>query len=174
MVRIKFTTRPRTPVVSPKFASMALDNAPDVSMEQSETSSEQLEDSLVDQWKIALMKAASEQGAESNRESQFGGIGDSAIASDEGERVKVGAAAALAGISYDFGLSTIMRTHIGSLESYKCFFLKGYDQPPGSESVLNPQPDEVVVFEDFFAAGLLMPPHLVLVDILRKFLVQLH
>jgi hypothetical protein len=36
--------------------------------------------------------------------------------------VKVGAATALAGISYDFGLSIVMRTHIGSLESYKRFF----------------------------------------------------
>jgi hypothetical protein len=40
--------------------------------------------------------------------------------------------------------------------------------------VPNPRPDEAVVFEDFFVAGLHMPPHLVLLDILRKFRVQLH
>jgi hypothetical protein len=35
--------------------------------------------------------------------------------------------------------------------------------------VLDPWPDEVVMFEDFFAAGLRMPPHPVLLGILRKF-----
>jgi hypothetical protein len=63
MVRIKFTARPRTLVVSPKFASMALDNAPEVSTEQRETSSEQPEDSLVDQWTTVSTEIASEQGA---------------------------------------------------------------------------------------------------------------
>jgi hypothetical protein len=53
-------------------------------------------------------------------------------------------------------------------------FLKGYNWPPSSESVPSPQPNEVVVFEDLFAAGLGMLPHPVLVDILRKFWVQLH
>jgi hypothetical protein len=46
MVRIKFTTRPRFPVVSPKFGSMASDEALKVSAEQRETSIEQLEGSL--------------------------------------------------------------------------------------------------------------------------------
>jgi hypothetical protein len=53
-------------------------------------------------------------------------------------------------------------------------FLKGCGRPPGSESFLSPQPDEAVVFEDFNTVGLHMPPHLVLVDILCKFWVQLH
>jgi hypothetical protein len=42
------------------------------------------------------------------------------------------------------------------------------------ESAPNPQEDEVVVFKDFFVAGLRIPPHLVLLDILHKFQVQLH
>jgi hypothetical protein len=88
--------------------------------------------------------------------------------------VKVRVAAALAGISYAFGLSIVMRTCIGTLESYGHYFSKGYDRPLGSESVLNPRPDEAVVFEDCFATGLHMLPHSVLVDILRKFWVQLH
>jgi hypothetical protein len=128
----------------------------------------------VDQRAVASTEVASEQGAESNQESQFGGCGDNETASDKGERVKVGAAAALVGISYDFGMSTITRTQIGSLESYRRNFPKRYDRPPGGESVPNPRPDEAVVFEDFFTAGLHMPPHPVLVVILRKFRVQLH
>jgi hypothetical protein len=30
------------------------------------------------------------------------------------------------------------------------------------------------VFEDFFTTGLCIPPHMILLDILHKFLVQLH
>jgi hypothetical protein len=60
MVHIKFTARLRTPVVSPKFASMASDNAPVVSTEQRETFIEKPKDSLVDQRMVALMEVASE------------------------------------------------------------------------------------------------------------------
>jgi hypothetical protein len=42
------------------------------------------------------------------------------------------------------------------------------------ETVPEPEDNEVIVFEEFFSAGLRMPPHLVLVDILLKFRVQLH
>jgi hypothetical protein len=39
----------------------------------------------------------------------------------------------------------------------------------GEEVILEPAAEEVVVFEEFFAAGLRMPPHPVLTDILIKF-----
>jgi hypothetical protein len=45
---------------------------------------------------------------------------------------------------------------------------------PGEETVLEPADDKVVVFEEFFAAGLRMPPHPALTEILIKFQVQLH
>jgi hypothetical protein len=45
MVRIKFTARPRTPIVSPKFGSMASDEVLGASMEHREISTEQLEES---------------------------------------------------------------------------------------------------------------------------------
>jgi hypothetical protein len=48
MVHVKFIARPGTSIVSPKFSSMALDDAPEVSVEQREISAEQPEDSLVD------------------------------------------------------------------------------------------------------------------------------
>jgi hypothetical protein len=88
--------------------------------------------------------------------------------------MKVGVVIALAGISYHFGLSTIMKTRLGSLESYAHYFPKGYGRPPGAEFVLDPQTNEAVVFKDFFTAGLCMPQHPVLVDILCKFHIQLH
>jgi hypothetical protein len=40
---------------------------------------------------------------------------------------------------------------------------------PGDETVPEPNPDEVVVFEEFFAAGLQMPPHPVFTEILLKY-----
>jgi hypothetical protein len=83
--------------------------------------------------------------------------------------MKVTTAATLAGSSYDFGPSNITKTRIGSMESYACYFPKGYGRAPGVESVPEPQANEVVIIEDFFATGLCMSLHLVLVDILRKF-----
>jgi hypothetical protein len=47
MVRIKFTARPRTPVISPKFTLMASKDATTVSTERRETSAEKSEESLV-------------------------------------------------------------------------------------------------------------------------------
>jgi hypothetical protein len=43
----------------------------------------------------------------------------------------------------------------------------------GEEIFLEPPVDEAVMFKEFFAAGLQMPPHLILTDILVKFCVQL-
>jgi hypothetical protein len=125
---------------------------------------------------VASTEATLEQDAESNRGSQFGDSGNNETASDNSGSVKVtaAAAAALAGISYDFEQSAITKTRLGSLESNTRYLLKGYGRPPSAESVPDPRANEAAVFEDFFIAGLHMPPHPVLVDILRKFLVQLH
>jgi hypothetical protein len=83
--------------------------------------------------------------------------------------LKVVAVAALPGISYDFGSSTITKARLASLENNTHYFLKGYGHPPGVESVPDPRVNKAMVFKDFFAVGLCMPPHPVLVDILRKF-----
>jgi hypothetical protein len=88
--------------------------------------------------------------------------------------VKIGAEDALAGISYDFGQSTITKAHIESLKSFAHYFLKGYGRPSGAESVLDPHENEAVVFKDFFTTGLRVPPYPVRLDILLMFRVQLH
>jgi hypothetical protein len=44
----------------------------------------------------------------------------------------------------------------------------------GEEVILEPAPDEAIMFEEFFVASLRMPPHTALTDILVKFHVQLH
>jgi hypothetical protein len=45
----------------------------------------------------------------------------------------------------------------------------GEARAPGEETIPDSNKDEVVVFEDFFVAGLHMPPHTALVDIQLKF-----
>jgi hypothetical protein len=42
------------------------------------------------------------------------------------------------------------------------YFAKVGARALGEETVLEPKNDEVVMFEEFFAVGLRMPPHLVL------------
>jgi hypothetical protein len=174
MVLIKFTAPPRTLIISPKFLSIASDEAIELSLEQRETSTKQPEESLVGQQMVASAEVASEQAAKSDCGSQSGDSGNNETASDNSRHVKVAGAATLAGISYNFGLSTITKTRLGSLENNARYFLKWHYQPPGAESIPDPRANEAVVFKDFFTTGLCMPPHSILLDILCKFWVQLH
>jgi hypothetical protein len=84
-------------------------------------------------------------------------------------RVKLMAEAALAGVSYDFRQLTMTKVHVMALESFARYFLKGFARSLAAESVPDPRENEAVVFKDFFAAGLCIPPHPILLDILRKF-----
>jgi hypothetical protein len=54
------------------------------------------------------------------------------------------------------------------------YFVKGMGPEPREETMLEPQPNKVVVFEEFFTARLRMPSHPVVSNILLKFWVQLH
>jgi hypothetical protein len=54
------------------------------------------------------------------------------------------------------------------------YFAEGSAREPGKEIVPELNSNEDVVFEEFFAMGLWMPPHHVLTEILLKFWVQLH
>jgi hypothetical protein len=139
----------------------------EASTPQQEASTEQQEESLTDQQRGASTEAGSPCSAEIDRERQSGDSGDSETASNNSGHLKVSMVAALAGISYNFGPSKIMKTCIGSMESYARYFLKGY--APDAESEPEPRVNEAVILEDFFAAGLRMPPHLVPMDILHKF-----
>jgi hypothetical protein len=169
MVHIKFTACLRTPVVSPKFVLMASDDAIQISTEWKESPNEQPELSLAGEQAVVSTEVASEQGAGSDREDQSEGSGNSETASDNSGHLKIGAQAALAGMSYDFRQSTVMKACLASLESSAHYFPKGYARPPSVESVQVPSEDEVVVFEDFFIAGLCMPPDPILLDICASF-----
>jgi hypothetical protein len=53
--------------------------------------------------------------------------------------VTIGAKAALVGMSYDFGQSKVTRARMTSLKNSALYFLKGFAQPPGVESVPDPR-----------------------------------
>jgi hypothetical protein len=174
MVHIKFTTCPQTPVVSPSSSAMALDGMTDVSMENRESLTKQMDTTLTDEQAIVSTEATSEKDAgfkDDNASNDTSGRGN---ASNNGGHVKIGAEAALASVSYDFGWSKVTRGRISDLGNSFRFFLKGFARPPGLESVPVPKENEPVVFEEFFTTGLRIPTHPVLLDILRKFHVQLH
>jgi hypothetical protein len=130
---------------------------------------EQPESSLSDEQVVVSTEAVSEQGAGCDGENPSDGFGGSENTSNSCSCVKIGVDAALAGMSYDFGQSTMMRARVTVLESFARYFSNGFTRPPGVESDQDPQENEVVLFEDFFAT-----PHLILLDILRKFQVRLH
>jgi hypothetical protein len=138
------------------------------------SSAEQPDTSLDDDQVLTSTEVTSEQYAASDEENPFGDTGDSRNAADGGSHVKIGAEAALADVSYDFGQSTVTRARIISLENSTRYFPKGFARPAGMESVLDHKENEAVVFKDFFVARLRIPSHLVLLGILWKFQVQLH
>jgi hypothetical protein len=120
------------------------------------------------------MEVTSEPDARFEESDASGDTGNSGITSDNGGHAKIGVDAALAGIILNFGWSKVTKGRILDLERSSHAFPKGSTRPPNIESVLAPNEDEAVVFKDFFAAGLHIPPHPMLWDILRKFQMELH
>jgi hypothetical protein len=77
--------------------------------------------------------------------------------------------------SWYFGPSivTVSRIHIREMIDQGYLTERGA-RALGEETIPEPENDEAVVFEEFFIAGLRMPPHSVFAGILLKFQVQLH
>jgi hypothetical protein len=156
------------------FGLLASDEALEAFAEHREIFIEQLEESQGGWQAVISTEAALEKGIGSDQENRSDGSSNDKTAFDNDGHVKIGAKAALAGINYDFGKSWVTKAHIASLDSVAHYFLKGYGWAPGAESIPDPLDNEAVVFKDFFAAGLCMPPHPVILDIWCKFWVQLH
>jgi hypothetical protein len=72
-----------------------------------------------------------------------------------------------------FGSLTITVGRIKEMEE-RGYFPKGEGCTPGAKTVLEPNGDEAIVYENFFIAGLRIPLHLALADILPHFQAQLH
>jgi hypothetical protein len=174
MVRIKFSSRPRVSTIAPSISLMASEDADIFSLDHKESSIERLDTSLAREGPAASTEVTSELDVGSVESKASDDSGDSGNTSDNGSRVKIGAEDALAGISFDFGPLKVAKGRISDLESSSRCFPKEFARPPGMESVQVPKEDEAVVFDDFFVAGLCIPPHPVLLDVLRKFRVKLH
>jgi hypothetical protein len=68
-------------------------------------------------------------------ESQSGGSEDSETAFDNLECLKVAVAAVVAGITFNFRTSGVVKAWIVSMENYVCYFPKGYCWATGVESM---------------------------------------
>jgi hypothetical protein len=75
--------------------------------------------------------------------------------------------------NYHFGPSMVIVSRIREMID-NVYFTDGMDRMPVEETILEAHADEAIVFKELFTAGLRMPPHLVLLDILLKFQVKLH
>jgi hypothetical protein len=77
-----------------------------------------------------------------------------------------------AGDSVDFGVSRMTSARVGDMQRLG-YFGSGVGRAPGTEEVPEPE-GELVVFEAFFAAGLRLPAHRFVGEVLRRFNVQIH
>jgi hypothetical protein len=70
--------------------------------------------------------------------------------------------------NYYFGPSMVTVSRVKGMVDCG-YFTDGMARVPREETIPEPSANKVVVFEEFFTAGLRMPPHPVLSDILLKF-----
>jgi hypothetical protein len=76
------------------------------------------------------------------------------------------------GDTVEFGVSRISSIRVQDMQQLG-YFGSGVGRVPGAEEV--PEPEcELVVFEAFFAAGLRLPAHRFVVEVLWRFEVQVH
>jgi hypothetical protein len=91
--------------------------------------SELSEESLGGQQVLGLIEASLSHEVASDNESQSGGSEENERGSDHATHLKVAATAALAGVSYNFGQLTMMKTHLVSLRNNSHYFPKRYGRP---------------------------------------------
>jgi hypothetical protein len=103
---------------------VASDEVPEVSTDQRETFHDQLEESLVGQQMVVSTEVALFQDAEFDHGHQSGDFSVSETASGNFMHLEVVAEAALAWISYDFGLLTFVKSHLMSQENKGRYFQK--------------------------------------------------
>jgi hypothetical protein len=72
----------------------------------------------------------------------------------------------------EFGVSRISSVRIQDMQQLG-YFGSGVGRVPGAEEVPEPE-GELVVFEEFFTAGLRLPTHRFVAEVLQRFEVQVH
>jgi hypothetical protein len=77
-----------------------------------------------------------------------------------------------AGDTVDFGVSWMSTVRMQDMQQLG-YFGGGVAHVPGTEEVPEPE-GELVVFEAFFAAGLRLPAHRFVGEVLRRFNIQIH
>jgi hypothetical protein len=95
-----------------------------------------------------------------------------ADASSEETLSTVAAEELRAGETVDFGVSRMSSVRVQDMQRLG-YFGGGVARVPGTEEVPEPE-GELVVFEAFFAAGLRLPAHRFVGEVLRRFNVQIH
>jgi hypothetical protein len=93
-------------------------------------------------------------------------------ASSEGLSGTAAAAELLPGDTVEFGVSRISLARVQDMQRLG-YFGGGVGRVPGAEEVPEPE-GELVVFEAFFIAGLRLPVHRFVSEVLQKFEVQVH
>jgi hypothetical protein len=76
------------------------------------------------------------------------------------------------GHTVEFGVSRISSVHVQDMQQLG-YFGNGVGRVPGAEEIPEPE-GEIVVFEAFFTAGLRLPTHRFMVEVLQRFEVQIH
>jgi hypothetical protein len=76
------------------------------------------------------------------------------------------------GDTVEFGVSWISSVRVQDMQQLG-YFGSGVGCVPGAEEVPEPE-GELVVFEAFFTAGLRLPAHRFVAEVLRRFEVQVH
>jgi hypothetical protein len=76
------------------------------------------------------------------------------------------------GDKVEFGVSRISSVRVQDMQQLG-YFGSGVGRVPGAEEVPEPE-GELVVFEAFFAAGLRLPTHRFVAEVLQRFEVQVH
>jgi hypothetical protein len=95
-----------------------------------------------------------------------------AEASSEDLSGTVAAAELRPGDTVEFGVSRMSLVHVQDMQRLG-YFGGGVGRVPGAEEVLEPE-GELVVFEAFFIAGLRLPAHRFVSEVLQNFEVQVH
>jgi hypothetical protein len=93
-------------------------------------------------------------------------------ASSEDTLSAVAAAELRPGDTVEFSVSRISSVRVQDMQQLG-YFGGGVGRVPGAEEVPEPE-DELVVFEAFFTAGLCLPAHRFVSEVLQKFEVQVH
>jgi hypothetical protein len=76
------------------------------------------------------------------------------------------------GHTVEFGVSRISSVHVQDMQQLG-YFGNGVGRVPGAEEIIEPE-GEMVVFEAFFTAGLRLPAHRFVVEVLQRYDVQIH